>query len=73
MTDPIAVTVRDITVRFGRLAALDSVTVDVPAGQHRAIIGPNGAGKSTLFGVVAGTHRPTSGQVIVDGDGRAAR
>ncbi|NDL59362.1 ATP-binding cassette domain-containing protein [Phytoactinopolyspora sp. XMNu-373] len=68
MSGPIAVSLHDITVRFGRLTALDSVAFDVPAGQHRAIIGPNGAGKSTLFGVVAGTHRPTSGRVIVDGD-----
>jgi branched-chain amino acid transport system ATP-binding protein len=63
-----AVSIRDVTVRFGRLTALSEVTIEVPAGQHRAIIGPNGAGKSTLFNVIAGTVRPASGQVFVDGD-----
>ncbi|WP_207782320.1 ABC transporter ATP-binding protein [Phytoactinopolyspora limicola] len=62
-----AVALHDITVRFGQLTALAGVSLEVPAGQRRAIIGPNGAGKSTLFSVIAGTRRPTGGRVLVDG------
>jgi branched-chain amino acid transport system ATP-binding protein len=56
-----------ITCRFGRLTALDAVTLGVPPGQRHALIGLNGAGKTTLLGVVAGTLRPTRGAVEVDG------
>jgi branched-chain amino acid transport system ATP-binding protein len=59
--------VRDIGVRFGSLQALSGVHLDLLPGERRALIGPNGAGKSTLFSVIAGTRRPTSGQVLVDG------
>src|SRR5688572_13232473 len=58
----------ELTVRFGGLAALNSVSLDVPAGQIRGIIGPNGAGKSTLFNCVTGVLRPTSGRIIFQGE-----
>ena len=58
---------RDITVKFGGLTALDSVSVDVPAGAVVGIMGPNGAGKTTLFNVVCGVYKPTSGSMRVDG------
>jgi urea transport system ATP-binding protein len=56
--------VRDLTVRFGGLRALDGVTLDVRSGQVLGIIGPNGAGKSTLFAAISGLLVPTSGRVI---------
>lgn len=68
MSAPVGLSLRDLTVRFGQLTAVDGVTLDVPAGQHRAIIGPNGAGKSTLFGAIAGTRRPTAGRVLLGDD-----
>jgi branched-chain amino acid transport system ATP-binding protein len=57
-----------LSVRFGGLAALSQVNVEVARGEVRAIIGPNGAGKSTFFNCLTGVLRPTSGRIIFDGD-----
>ena len=66
MTAPL-LDVRDVTKRFGGLAALDGVSFAVRPGETVGIIGPNGAGKTTLFGVVAGTILPEAGTVRLDG------
>ncbi|HLH28785.1 MAG TPA: ATP-binding cassette domain-containing protein, partial [Acidimicrobiales bacterium] len=50
------------------LTALDQVDLDVPPDAFVGLVGPNGAGKSTLFGVVSGLLRPSSGQVLLDGE-----
>ena len=60
--------VRDLSVRFGGVVALDHVSFSVEPGAVVAVIGPNGAGKTTLFNVVTRVYRPTSGAVLVDGD-----
>jgi len=59
--------VRDVCMHFGGIHAVDHVSLTIPEGEITGLIGPNGAGKSTLFNVIAGYHRPTSGQVWLDG------
>ncbi|MFJ3536978.1 ABC transporter ATP-binding protein [Streptomyces sp. NPDC090109] len=58
-----ALHVRDLTVRFAGLTALDAVGFTVRPGTVHALIGPNGAGKSTCFNVLSGVYRATSGSV----------
>jgi len=57
-----------ITVRFGGLTALSSVSVEVQPGKIAGLVGPNGAGKSTLLAVLSGLLRPNSGRVFLHGD-----
>jgi branched-chain amino acid transport system ATP-binding protein len=58
---------RDVTVRFGGVVALNSVSLSVPPAAIVGLVGPNGAGKSTLFSVLSGLHRPNEGQVLFEG------
>ncbi len=55
--------VRDVTVSFGGITALDAVSVEVSRGEVLGIIGPNGAGKTTLFNVICGFVKPDSGSL----------
>ncbi|WP_155906107.1 MULTISPECIES: ABC transporter ATP-binding protein [unclassified Mycolicibacterium] len=57
----------DLTVKFGGLTALDSVTFDIRRGEILGLIGPNGAGKTTCFNAITGVYRPSSGTVMFDG------
>jgi branched-chain amino acid transport system ATP-binding protein len=59
--------VDDVTIRFGGLTALDSVTFEIREGEILGLIGPNGAGKTTCFNVMTGVYQATSGQVRFDG------
>jgi len=59
--------VRNVTVRFGGLTALDAVSLAVPPNHVMGVIGPNGAGKTTLLNVLCGFIRPDHGDVLFDG------
>ena len=63
-----AISVNDVTKRFGDFVALDDVSIDVPDGGLTALLGPSGSGKSTLLRVIAGLEEPDSGQVLISGE-----
>lgn len=58
---------RAVSRRFGRLQAVDGLSLDVRAGEVHALIGGNGAGKTTAMKMLAGLERPDEGAVAVDG------
>lgn len=59
--------VRDITLRFGGVVALDSVSFDVMPGQIAGLIGPNGAGKTTMFNCLSRLYQPSAGEIHFEG------
>ncbi|WP_353215091.1 sugar ABC transporter ATP-binding protein [Salinisphaera hydrothermalis] len=60
--------VRDLSVRFGAVQALQGVSVDIEPGTIHALAGENGSGKSTLLKVLGGAQQPTSGEVRLNGE-----
>jgi len=58
---------RDVTVLAGGHTVLDAVNLRLGKGEHVAIVGASGAGKSTLLSLLLGFHRPSAGQVLLDG------
>jgi branched-chain amino acid transport system ATP-binding protein len=60
--------VRDVTLRFGGIVALDAVSFDVAQGTVSGLIGPNGAGKTTAFNVITRLYDPDEGVVELDGE-----
>jgi len=57
-----------VSKSFGKLVALNDVSISVDAGELVGLIGPNGAGKSTLFNVITGFVRPSAGTVTFEGE-----
>src|SRR5258708_19729692 len=65
--------VRDVSVRFGGIVALDRVSFDVPEGAIVGLIGPNGAGKTTFFNTVSGIYHADSGDLVFRGESLLGR
>jgi branched-chain amino acid transport system ATP-binding protein len=65
--------VRDLSVRFGGIVALDGISFDVRRGQICGVIGPNGAGKTTLFNCLSRLYQPATGSIEFDGTDLLAR
>lgn len=58
---------QDVTMQFGGVVAVHSLSLDVNKGEIVSLIGPNGAGKTTAFNVVTGVYAPTNGAVYFNG------
>ena len=58
---------RSVGRKFGALAALENLSLELEPGERRAIIGTNGAGKTTLFNTITGDFLPTSGSIFLSG------
>jgi branched-chain amino acid transport system ATP-binding protein len=69
MAEPAALlSVRDVTITFGGLVALDAVSFDVDEGSIVGLIGPNGAGKTTMFNCITRLYRPDRGAISFAGE-----
>ncbi len=64
---PSLLVVRDVSMRFGGIVALDAVSFAIDEGRIVGLIGPNGAGKTTLFNCVSRLYTPTRGEIVFDG------
>ena len=60
----LSITVTQLTKTYGDFFALDSVSIDVKAGEFLTLLGPSGSGKTTLLMAIAGFNRPTSGRIL---------
>lgn len=66
MADPI-IQMKEIQKHFGSVIALAGVSVDVFPGECHCLLGDNGAGKSTFIKTMSGVHKPTSGEIVFEG------
>lgn len=64
---PSLVELKDIIKSFGNVIALNGVSTSVDKGQVLCLLGDNGAGKSTLIKTLSGVHKPTRGQILIEG------
>jgi branched-chain amino acid transport system ATP-binding protein len=60
--------VRDLSIHFGGVKAVQNVSFNIDAGIVYAVIGPNGAGKTTLFNLITGVYKPTTGEIRLEGE-----
>ncbi|WP_420395903.1 ATP-binding cassette domain-containing protein [Nioella sp.] len=67
MTAPL-VEMRDMSISFGGIKAVDHVTVDLQPGEVVGLLGHNGAGKSTLIKMLSGAYQPDGGQIFINGE-----
>jgi branched-chain amino acid transport system ATP-binding protein len=59
--------IEDMYISFGGLAALSGISMDVEKGKILSVIGPNGAGKTTIFNCITGIYSPTRGRILFNG------
>ena len=59
--------VKNISMEFPGVKALDNASMQIVPGEVRALVGENGAGKSTLIKIISGVYQPTSGMIFLDG------
>ena len=59
--------VKNLSIQFGGLRAVDGLNMTIRRGQLYGLIGPNGAGKTTVFNMLTGVYLPTEGGIRLDG------
>lgn len=59
--------VKNLSISFGGLKAVDDFNITIEKGQLYGLIGPNGAGKTTIFNLLTGVYKPDSGRILLDG------
>lgn len=64
LKNDVILSLRDVSINFGGLKALDKISFDVKRGEIFGLIGPNGAGKTTLFNCITQFYKPTNGEII---------
>ncbi|MCI5223418.1 MAG: ATP-binding cassette domain-containing protein, partial [Candidatus Electrothrix sp. AR4] len=65
--------VKNLTMNFGGIRALDKLDLRVRQGEIAALIGPNGAGKTTFFNCLTGIYKPTSGGLLLTPPGKTGK
>src|SRR5699024_1790658 len=64
----VMLTVKNVTLQFGGLKAVNDVSINVEKGKISGLIGPNGAGKTTFFNLISGVYKPDSGTIFFNGE-----
>ena len=72
MTEPL-LSLKNVTMKFGGVTALNDVSFDVKPQEILGLIGPNGAGKTTIFNVITGVYQLTSGAISFEGESLAGK
>src|SRR4051812_34627466 len=67
MTNQPIITFENVTKRFGKMVAVDNVSLSIQEGEFFSLLGPSGCGKTTLLRMLAGFETPTEGRILIDG------
>jgi len=68
MAGKVLLELKDLTIKFGGLTALDGLNFTLHEGEIAGLIGPNGAGKTTVFNLISGVYKPTRGEIYLSGE-----